>query len=110
MAIIAVIGMTPATHRKSLLKPITQLYSGNESSTDIPDKKTVEYSESNKVMVKPDDAKKDFLNVEIDASNPNQVLPVDSSEKNNDVDNLNFEDTSIENAKVEAILEEAPLL
>lgn len=110
LAVIAVIGMTPGTHKKSLLKPITLLYSGEQSNTDIPDSKVIEYSESNKVMVKPDDAKKDFLNVEVDATDPNKVLPVDSSEKNNDVDNLDFKDTDIDNEKIEVMLNEAPLL
>lgn len=113
LAILAVGGMISTTHKKSLLKPITQLYSTkqlkNKGIADNTDDKTLEFSESNKVMVKPDDAKKDYLNVKIDASNPNQVVPVDKAEKNKDLVDLGYEETSVEDARIDAMLDSGPL-
>lgn len=89
LAVLAVIGMTPSTHRQALLKPITKLY----TDTDATDINAIEYSESNKVLVKPDDAQKDILNVDVDPEHPDQLLPVD----NND-----FEDNTNANADANA--------
>lgn len=65
-----------------------------------------EYSETPKVIVKSDDAETKVLNVEFDQDHPDQLLPV-ADEENKVVDDT--EDTSVENAKVEAILDEVPI-
>jgi cell division protein FtsL len=110
LAIFATFSITPETHRKKLLKPIKSIYNSNSNSNsdDSNDLDSVqELSQSNKIIVKPDDAKKDYLNVEIDPNHPDQVLPVDN--KNDNIDELDFTDTSVDNEKIEAILDSAPI-
>lgn len=109
LAMLATLGMTPAPQREKLLKPIQGLYNKNaedakEASEELASMK--EYSETPKVIVKSDDAETKVLNVEFDQDHPDQLLPV-ADEENKVVDDT--EDTSVENAKVEAILDEVPI-
>lgn len=78
---IATLGMTPETKRKELMKPVTALYKGSDSdSTD--ELSSVSNAEAPKVIVKPDDAKEDYLNVN------NELLPIsDESKTIEDYDN-----------------------
>lgn len=81
LAMIATLGMTPETKRKELMKPVTALYKGSDSdSTD--ELSSVSNAEAPKVIVKPDDAKEDYLNVN------NELLPIsDESKTIEDYDN-----------------------
>lgn len=106
---VATLGMTPATQRKKLLKPIENLYSTKNSdngaaSTELENLK--EQSQSPKVIVISENAEKEVLNVEADAEHPEQLLPV-ADPQIKVVDDT--EDTSVENAKAEAILDEVPI-
>ncbi|GAV28877.1 hypothetical protein PMKS-002355 [Pichia membranifaciens] len=109
LAMVATLGMTPATQRKKLLKPIENLYSTKNSdngaaSTELENLK--EQSQSPKVIVISENAEKEVLNVEADAEHPEQLLPV-ADPQIKVVDDT--EDTSVENAKAEAILDEVPI-
>lgn len=104
LAILATFSITPKQHYQSLLKPIKSVYNSDKKE-DLNN--LGELSQSNKVIVKPDNAESKALNLEIDPNHPEQLLPVDN--KNDDVDNLDFADTNIEDAKVEEILDSVPL-
>lgn len=104
LAILATFSMTPKQHYQTIMKPIQSIYN-SDNKEDLS--KLGELSQSNKVIVKPDDAQKESLNLEVDPSHPNQLLPADN--KNDDVENLDFADTSIENEKIEVILDSVPL-
>lgn len=108
----ATIGMTPATQRKKLLKPITSLYNKDveDDSSELDSMK--EYSETPKVIVKADDAAKNVMNVEYNADHPDLLLPVaDEQTKDISGDDLDFAegDSNLSDDKLEAILDSAPL-
>lgn len=109
LTMFAAFQMTPEEHSKKLLQPLKSLYNSEEGDGSETPK---DYFDSPKMVVKPDDAKKTSLNVEVDPAHPGQVLPV--ADKNVNVDNLDFEDSSqklgLEDEKTEAILESAPLV
>lgn len=109
LAMVATLGMTPATQRKKVLNPIKNLYnkknSGNSAANAELDNQK-DKSDSPKVIVVPDNAEKAPLNVEEDPEHPAYILPVVDAETKV-VDDT--EDTSVANAKAEAILDGAPV-
>lgn len=99
---MATIALTPAVHRQKLLKPISPSSNSTPTADESEDLAGLkEFSQGDKVIVIPEDAKKSSLNVEVDVARPDQILPVD---KIDNVDGIGFEDPDINDEKVEEIL------
>ncbi|CAI8498026.1 unnamed protein product [Pichia kudriavzevii] len=64
--LIAAFVLTPNEHRKKLLTPVEKLYNPDKSKA---------ISDSDKVMVIPDNAQLQELNVHKDKKHPNQLIP-----------------------------------
>lgn len=106
LALAATIGMTPVVQRRNLLKPITSLYTTEDEAEDL--QMLDELSQGEKVIVKPDGAKKESLNLKIDKDHDDQLLPATTNQLM--IDGVGLEETQINDDKIEEILNAAPLL